>query len=237
MSTLPASALAPVAVLTDIEGTTTPASFIHGVLVPFAWHALPDWATRIDLPEVSTVLAEVRRMVPEQPELLTLRHWTERDAQVAPLQVMQGLIWEQGYADGELRGELYADVAPHLRLWAGRGLRLFTYTSGSIQAQRLIFGHSRDGDLAGLFAGFFDTRVGGKREPDSYTRLAIGMNVPAVKIVFLSDGEAELDAAAIAGLRTCHIVRAGTATAPSDRHPVAADFAEAARLVGLPTLA
>ena len=105
---------APSAVLTDIEGTTTPSSFIHDVLLPFAHDALPDWASRIDLPEVAGLLAEIRRMVPDQSELTTLRHWSERDLKIAPLQQLQGMIWEQGYADGALRGQVYADIAPHL---------------------------------------------------------------------------------------------------------------------------
>ena len=225
---------APSVVLTDIEGTTTPSTFIQGVLLPFANAALPDWATRIDLPEVAGVLAEVRRMVPDQSELTTLRHWSERDLKLAPLQQLQGMIWEQGYADGALRGEVFPDVAPHLRAWAATGVRVFTFTSGSIQAQRLIFGHSVDGDLSGLIAGFFDTRIGAKRDPDTYVRLAIGMNVPTLAVAFLSDVEAELDAATTAGMRVCHIVRPGSLTEPSDRHPVAADFAAAAQLLDLP---
>lgn len=228
--------LAPSAVLTDIEGTTTPSSFIQGVLLPFARAALPDWATRIDLPDVATILAEVRRMVPDQPELTTLQHWSDRDLKLPPLQLLQGMIWEQGYADGELRGEVYPDVPPHLRAWVARGIRLFTYTSGSIQAQKLIFGHSTAGDLSSLVAGFFDTRIGAKRDPDSYVRLAIGMNVPTSAVAFLSDSEAELDAATTAGMRTCHIVRPGSDIAPSDRHSAAATFAEAARQLGLPVV-
>jgi enolase-phosphatase E1 len=226
--------LAPVAVLTDIEGTTTPSSFIQGELLPFARAALPDWATRIDLPEVAGVLAQVRRMVPDQPELTTLQHWSDRDLKVAPLQELQGMIWEQGYADGALRGHVFPDVAPHLRAWANSGIRVFTFTSGSIQAQRLIFGHSTDGDLTPLIAGFFDTRIGAKRDPDTYVRLAIGMNVPTAAVAFLSDAEAELDAATTAGMRTCHILRPGTHTQPSDRHPTATDFAQAAQRLGLP---
>lgn len=226
--------LTPLAVLMDIEGTTTPATFIQGVLMPFAYDALADWAARIDLPEVAGVLAEVRRMVPDQPELTTLRHWSERGLKIAPLLQLQGMIWEQGYADGALRGQVHGDVAPHLRGWAARGIRAYTFSSGSIQAQRLIFGHSTDGDLSPLIAGFFDTRIGAKRDPDAYVRLAIGMNVPTLSVAFLSDVEAELDAATTAGMRTCHIVRAGTATVPSDRHPVAADFGAAAAALGLP---
>ncbi len=225
---------APRAVLTDIEGTTTPSSFIQDVLLPFALDALPDWASRIDLPEVAGVLAEVRRMVPDQSELTTLRHWSERDLKIAPLQQLQGMIWEQGYADGALRGQVYPDIAPHLHAWAAKAVRVFTFTSGSIQAQRLIFGHSVDGDLSGLIAGFFDTRIGAKRDPETYVRLAIAMNVPPPAVAFLSDVEAELDAATTAGMRTCHIIRPRSTTEPSQRHPVAADFAAAAALLDLP---
>jgi enolase-phosphatase E1 len=103
--------LAPAAVLTDIEGTTTPPAFIQGVLLPFARQALPDWASRIDLPDVASILAEIRRMVPDQPELTTLQHWSDRDLKLAPLQRLQGMIWEQGYADGDLRGARAANHA------------------------------------------------------------------------------------------------------------------------------
>jgi enolase-phosphatase E1 len=226
--------LAPAAVLTDIEGTTTPPAFIQGVLLPYARQALPDWASRIDLPDVATILGEIRRMVPDQPELTTLQHWSDRDLKLAPLQRLQGMIWEQGYADGDLRGQLYPDVPPHLHAWTAQGIRIFTYTSGSIPAQKLIFGHSTAGDLSPLIAGFFDTRIGAKRDPDSYVRLAIGMNVPTSAVAFLSDNESELDAATTAGMRTCHIVRPDTATTPSDRHPTATTCAEAASLLGLP---
>jgi len=226
--------LAPPAVLTDIESTTTPSAFIHGVLLPYARRVLSGWASRIDLPDVATILAEVRRMVPDQPELTTLCHWSDRDLKLAPLQRLQGMIWEQGYANGDLRGELYPNAPPHLRAWAARGIRIFTFTSGSIQAQKLIFGHSTAGDLSPLIAGFFDTRIGAKRDPDSYVRLSIGMNVPSSAVTFLSDNKAELDAATTAGMRTCHIVRPDTATPPSHRHPTSTTFAEAAERLGLP---
>ena len=165
--------LAPRAVLMDIEGTSAPSAFIQGVLVPFADDALADWTARIDLPEVAGVLNEVRRMVPDQPELTTLRHWSERGLKIAPLLQLQGMIWEQGYADGVLRGQVYPDVAPHLRGWAGHGIRSYTFSSGSIQAQRLIFGHSTDGDLSGLIAGFFDTRRTSNRRTSSSVAISV----------------------------------------------------------------
>jgi enolase-phosphatase E1 len=144
------------------------------------------------------------------------------------------MIWEEGYASGALKGDLYPDVAPALRAWAGVGVRLAVYSSGSVAAQKLIFGHSVAGDLAPLFAAFFDTRIGAKREAASYAAIAAELGVPPAALLFLSDVEAELDAAAASGLDTCQIVRAEDATMPSDRHPLAADFPGVAVLYGLP---
>jgi enolase-phosphatase E1 len=223
-----------VAVVTSIEGTTTPRSFIRDVLFPFARERLPAFLqAHADDPAVAGQLAEVRRLVPGRPELQTLLHWLERDAQVAPLKALQDMVWREGYGEGGLIGAVYPDVPPVLRRWSASGLRLYCFSHGSTEAQRLIFGHSSAGDLSGLFSGFFDTRVGSKREPESFSRLAIGMGLPPAEILYVSDIEVELDAAATAGMRTCQMLRPGNATPVSEQHPNAADFAALATRMGL----
>ncbi len=227
--------LALAAVLTDIEGTTTPVAFVRDTLFPYARARLPRLLReRAADATVAAELAEVARLAPGTPPLAALTGWMDQDAKVTPLKALQGIVWAEGYASGELRADLYPDVAPRLRRWSASGVRLFVYSSGSIEAQRQIFGHSSDGDLAGLFAGFFDTRVGAKREAESYDRIAIGIGVPTTEILFLSDTEAELDAAAAAGLRTCQLVRPQDGTVPATGHPVAGDFGEVARRFSLP---
>ncbi len=213
--------LPPIAVITDIEGTTTPIAFVRDTLFPYARARLAEAVAR---PEAAAIVAEVKRMAPDRPALETLEAWMAADAKVTPLKALQGLIWEAGYADGSLKGALYPDVAGQLRRWTHAGLRLHVYSSGSVAAQRLLFGCSVAGDLTGLFAGFFDTNVGGKREPESYDRLCIAINVPPAEVLFLSDIEAELDAAATAGLRTCQLVRAEDGTVASERHATSPDF-------------
>jgi enolase-phosphatase E1 len=123
-----------------------------------------------------------------------------------------------------LKGMIYPDVPPVLRAWHAAGLRLYVYSSGSEAAQKLLFGHSDAGDLACLFSGFFDTRIGAKREAASYTTLARTIGVPAEDTLFLSDIGQELDAAAAAGLQTCQIVRAADETRPWPGHRQAQDF-------------
>jgi enolase-phosphatase E1 len=217
----------PAAVLTDIEGTTTPIAFVHVVLFPYARARLPVFLAA-QAPD-SALLAEI-----PEPRLETLLGWMDRDEKITALKTIQGMIWEAGYASGDILGAIYADVAPALRRWARAGLRLYIYSSGSVAAQKLLFGHTPVGDLTPLFQGFFDTRVGPKRDVASYAAIARGANVPAAEFLFLSDVEAELDAAAAAGLQTCQLVRPQDGTARGNRHATAADFAEVAMKFRLP---
>lgn len=224
----------PRAVLTDIEGTTSPIAFVQQILFPYARARLP--ALMADGgPEVLAALAEVRRRAPGEEPVAVLLGWMDRDAKEAPLKELQGIAWREGYRAGELKGEVYPDVAPCLRAWHAAGVRLMVYSSGSVEAQRLIFGHSTAGDLTPLLTGFFDTRTGPKREAASYAAIATEAGLPAGDLLFLSDVDAELDAAAAAGMRTCQLLRPQDGTQPASGHQHAADFPAVARLFDLPT--
>ncbi|RAI60950.1 acireductone synthase [Roseicella frigidaeris] len=224
----------PAAILTDIEGTTTSIAFVKDRLFPFAAAALEEFlAAEGETPAVREILAAVRAAAPGQDPVAALRGWMAADAKVTPLKALQGLIWHQGYADGRLRGHLWPDVAPCLRAWAA-GLRLAVYSSGSVEAQRDLFGHSEAGDLLPLFAGFFDTAMGGKREATSYAAIAAALGLAPAAILFLSDVAEELDAAAAAGMQVCQLVRAADGTVASGRHPAESDFPGVARRFGLP---
>ncbi|MOA28815.1 Enolase-phosphatase E1 [compost metagenome] len=119
------------------------------------------------------------------------------------------MVWEQGYRAGQLKGHVYPDAVEALRQWHAAGYELYVYSSGSIQAQQLIFGCSEAGDLTPLFSGYFDTTSGGKREAESYARIAAAIGRPAGEILFLSDVVQELDAARAAGMATCGLARDG----------------------------
>jgi enolase-phosphatase E1 len=223
--------MTPKAVLLDIEGTTTSIAFVKDRLFPFAAAALDGFlAEHAEDPAVAAILAEV----PGADKPAALRAWMAADAKVTPLKALQGLIWAQGYADGRLKGHLWPDVAACLRAWAAAGVVLAVYSSGSVEAQRDLFGHSDAGDLVPLFAGFFDTRAGAKREAPSYAAIAATLGLPPRDILFLSDVAEELDAAAAAGLAACQLVRAADGTVASGRHPDASDFPAVARAFGLP---
>ena len=219
------------AIVTDIEGTTSSIDFVKDVLFPYAREKLPAFVeTHSDKPEVQHWLHEAAReaglVSASRQEIIDLLiRWIDEDRKATPLKALQGLIWEDGYAGGEFKGHVYPEVAENLQKWKKQGIHLYVYSSGSVAAQKLLFGHSEAGDLTPLFSGYFDTEIGGKREVDSYRRIAEAIGMPPDQILFLSDIVQELDAAATAGLQTIQLVRP-PAQAAENRHEKVGDFNE-----------
>lgn len=215
------------AILTDIEGTTSSLSFVKDVLFPYAKAHLADFvrAHGSDA-EVGKLLDEVSavcdRKIDVEQAIAQLIHWIDEDRKLTPLKSLQGLIWEAGYRNGDFHGHIYPDAVRKLREWRERGLALYIFSSGSVYAQKLLFGHTEYGDLTPLFSGYFDTHVGPKQEADSYRKIAEQMGFAPAEILFLSDIEAELDAAREAGMNTCQLLREGAK--PADAHPQVPDF-------------
>ena len=195
-------------ILTDIEGTTSSIAFVKDVLFPYARTALPGFVQAHGQdPEVrrwlDQVAIEISASACQDAVIVeTLQGWIDQDRKHTALKALQGMVWAAGYREGDFVAPLYPDVVPALRHWHATGHALAVYSSGSVPAQKLLFAHTDAGDLTALFAGFFDTEVGGKREPGSYRVIASRLDVAPGEIVFLSDVVAELDAARDAGLRT-----------------------------------
>ena len=203
------------AIVTDIEGTTSAVSFVFDVLFPYAARHLPEFVrANAERADVAAQLLAVRQDSGEpgadvERVIAILLGWIAEDRKATPLKALQGMVWEQGYLAGQLKGHVYPDAVEALQRWHREGYQLFVYSSGSIQAQRLIFGCSEAGDLSGLFSGYFDTTTGPKREAQSYQRIAQAIGLEAPAILFLSDIVQELDAAQQAGMATCGLVRDG----------------------------
>jgi len=201
------------AILTDIEGTTSSIAFVHEVLFPYASLRLPIflWEHQ-DEPAVAELLEATRAEAGERSADLErvmeiLLQWIANDRKATPLKALQGMIWRHGYERGDFTGHVYSDAVAGLKRWAEAGIRLYVYSSGSVAAQKLLFGYSDAGDLRPLFSGWFDTRIGHKRERASYEAIAGDIGIPAGEILFLSDVAAELDAARDAGMQTVQLVR------------------------------
>jgi enolase-phosphatase E1 len=219
------------AVLTDIEGTTSSLSFVKDVLFPYARAHLDAFVRgHAQDPRVKPQLDVVRREAGDPALTLDgvierLIAWIDEDRKITPLKALQGMIWESGYHNGDFQGHIYADAEQALRDWRARGLALYVYSSGSAQAQKLLFAHTGFGDLTPLFDGYFDTTVGGKLDTGSYRAIAAAIGVAPEEILFLSDVRAELDAASGAGCRTVWLVRED-ALDPQAAHPQVRDFRE-----------
>ncbi|MEJ8566306.1 acireductone synthase [Elongatibacter sediminis] len=217
------------AILTDIEGTTSSLSFVKDVLFPYARERMDEFIREHgDEPPVRRELGAVSELagkpLSDREATAQLLEWIDEDRKATPLKALQGMIWEHGYRQGDFKGHVYEDAARRLYEWADAGLRLCVFSSGSVQAQKLLFGHSEAGDLTPLFSGWFDTRIGAKHEAEAYRRIAGEIGLPPNEILFLSDIDRELDAAAAAGLRTTLLNRDGQCAA--EGHPVATNFDE-----------
>jgi enolase-phosphatase E1 len=210
------------AVLLDIEGTTTPIAFVHEVLFPYARTHLRAF---LDAHDGDPIVAEAARLFAiehagdvrdgENPpalgsDLEPYARWLmDRDRKSPGLKLLQGHVWEEGYQRGELHGQVFDDVAPAIRRWREAGVSVAIYSSGSELAQRRLFESTPAGNLAPLFDGFFDTRVGGKLSPESYRAIADRLARQPREVVFVSDVAAELRAASGAGLQILLCVRPG----------------------------
>ncbi|NUU65003.1 acireductone synthase [Enterobacteriaceae bacterium BIT-l23] len=211
------------AIVTDIEGTTSDIRFVHDVLFPMARQRMAEFVSQQQSREpVSSLLDDLRQEI-NQPEasadqlVATLEDFMAQDRKSTVLKALQGMIWRDGYLNGDFKGHVYEDVPPALMRWQAQGIALGVYSSGSVEAQKLLFGYSSAGDLSPFFSVWFDTHVGAKREADAYRTIAGQLVLAPDEILFLSDIHQELDAAQEAGWHTIQLIRGEQD--PLSRHP------------------
>ena len=205
------------AILLDIEGTTTPIAFVHEVLFSYAREHVKEFLAN----NADEARSDITRLREEQatdvghgeqppPEIEAYVEWLiARDRKSTGLKSLQGKIWRQGYLDGFLKSQVYADVAPAFARWRARSLSINIFSSGSVLAQQLLFAHTDAGDLTRYIDQYFDTNVGKKDEAESYRKIAGLLHLPPEQILFISDVVVELDAATAAGMQVLLSIRPG----------------------------
>ena len=229
--------------LLDIEGTTCPITFVSSVLFPYAkkqlkpyldtnssddavrqlikdawneWRNDPDPKSQAMLKDGTTEAEDIEN----EGIHAYLQHLISIDRKSTTLKDLQGRIWEQGYDLGSIQSELYPETLTALHAWASAGLKLAVYSSGSVAAQQLLYQHTANGDICQLFCGWFDTRTGPKKEAASYTSIAQTLNTGVNEITFVSDNQAECNAARKAGLHTLFSLRDGNPDQDPGTHRV-----------------
>jgi enolase-phosphatase E1 len=209
-------------ILLDIEGTTTPLDFVYKTLFPYARKMLKSYLReKVSDGEVQSLVNELQTANEKDskgglnpPRWNTTRehlrldsaaaycHWLmAMDSKCTPLKSLQGKIWQLGYASGELLGEVYADVPVAFERWRRQERQICIYSSGSILAQQLLFGHTVHGDLAKYISTYFDTRIGAKIEAESFRKIASSFPFALQNCLFISDAETEVVAARLAGMQ------------------------------------
>ncbi|CAG0906773.1 unnamed protein product [Cyprideis torosa] len=224
-------------IVTDIEGTITDIAFVKDELFPYARARMATFvAQHAEEPAVAEQLQSVAKAIgcdadELDPIVSQLIQWIDEDKKAPALKTLQGMIWKAAYTSGELKGHLYPDVVPRLQAWKDQNLGLYVYSSGSVGAQKLLFGYSVAGDITGLFSGYFDTQMGQKQDAESYNAIAREIGEAPDNILFLSDHAGELEAAEQAGWQVAQLVRpAGTA---DERFPHYADLNEITAMTSL----
>ena len=205
-------------ILMDIEGTTSSISFVKDVLFPYFLSNIDDINKLSNIKEVKYAFGQVLRIVKREENrdittseevILELKKWCGQDLKITPLKTLQGILWQKGYQNGELLGHVYDDVPVMLENWNFLGKKMGIFSSGSVNAQKLLFSHSVKGNLSTYFSNYFDTNIGSKRDSDTYSLITKQLALPSNRILFLSDVIEELAAADMAGMKTIQITREG----------------------------
>jgi enolase-phosphatase E1 len=213
-------------ILLDIEGTTSSISFVYDVMFPYVRDNVKTFLTanwddegvQSCLPllakdlEHSSVASWLDEMTGEEKCTAVCEGvigLMDADVKATGLKQLQGLVWKDGFHSKQMVAHLFDDVAASVKLWSGSGIDVRIYSSGSIAAQKLFFGHTVDGDLLDCLSGHYDTTTGAKQEADSYTKIAAAYGLSADEILFVSDVVAVLVAADAGGMQTALSLRPG----------------------------
>uniref|UniRef100_A0A8C8RHN1 Enolase-phosphatase E1 n=1 Tax=Pelusios castaneus TaxID=367368 RepID=A0A8C8RHN1_9SAUR len=229
-------------ILLDIEGTTTPITFVQDTLFPYIKDNVKEylrmhWEEEECQEDVSLLRKQAEEdskldgVVPIPLETGNGEDEIERviqavvdnvcwqmslDRKTTALKQLQGHMWRAAYATGRMKGEFFEDVVPAIRKWREAGMKVYIYSSGSVEAQKLLFGYSTEGDILELFDGHFDTKIGHKVESESYRRIATSIGCSANNILFLTDVTREANAAEEADMHVAVVVRPGNAGLTDD---------------------
>lgn len=227
------------AILLDIEGTTTPISFVHDTLFPYSKARIGGFVLdnlaelKFEIEQLSEEQANDPEykadLQPDSPNSVSdyLKFLIDQDRKTTPLKSIQGIIWRSGYESGEIVSPVFDDVPPAFKRWKEAGKRIAIYSSGSVLAQKLLFRHTEHGDLTPFISDHFDTRIGDKKTASSYWNIAKELEINANEILFVSDSVPELDAARYGGYQTALSIRPGNAPISNDAgHRMIRTFAD-----------
>jgi len=243
---------APV-ILLDIEGTTTSISFVKDVLFPYVRinleeYLISHWGEPELLDDIKALRKQAQddvtngvedvKLIPESTKIEEVKsaildnvlQQMDKDRKTTALKQLQGHIWRTAYQSNSIKGHVYPDVVPALQHWCKKGKRIYIYSSGSVEAQKLLFGYSEEGDLLQYFSGHFDTLVGNKTESSSYAAIANTIGIAHDKVVFFTDVVKEAKAAVSSGMNALLVEREGNQPLTEDdkcNYPTITSFKEA----------
>lgn len=223
--------------LFDIEGTVAPISFVHETLFPYSRKKLSEYLykyplseklrTNLEMEHKQDLAAGTYNGVLDQSTESHIKYFNfliSVDRKSSVLKEIQGEIWKQGYESGEIKSNLYEDTLPYFENIQKKEKKIYIYSSGSVLAQKLIFGFSMQGNLNPLISGYFDTAVGPKRNSESYRNILNAIGVDGRETCFFTDIQEEAEAASILGISCFLMDREGNVKIENPKYPVLKSF-------------
>lgn len=228
----------PKAIILDIEGTIGSISFVHDVLFPYSTERLLDYLRRNPLsPELTEEIllenqkdfangdfAEIKNPQDIREIHAYLHHLIQIDRKFGPLKWIQGKLWKEGFELADLKAELYDDVPIFLRYCKDNSIPVYIYSSGSEESQVLFMQYSVFGDLREWITGYFDTKIGGKKDKQSYINIAKAIHIPVESCNFFTDILEEAQACQNAGWNATILNRPGNRQQFQHDFPVLESF-------------
>lgn len=213
------------AILCDVEGTTTDTAFVHQTLSAYARRHIANFLRQHQhQPAVKAALLSLREearlpLAGIDRLLAELLHYIDIAKPSPALKQLQAMIWAEAYSSGQFTGHIYEDAYQQLTVWHQSGIAIYLYSSLTIAAQELLFGHSNHGNLLPRINGHFDTSVGAKRDGNSYRHIRETLGLAANQLLYISAVHQELDAAEHDGWHTVQVSR-GSPDRLSHHHQV-----------------
>ncbi|XP_076442399.1 enolase-phosphatase E1-like [Babylonia areolata] len=221
------------AIVFDVEGTTTPITFLKDILIP---ENIEDHLKdTFEEPETIKDLATLREMaqkekddgeegaetIPDAAEgqeavkkavAACVQRWVDCKADCAEFRQFRNHVLRHGFECDRFKADVFDDVPPMLRMLSEEGFNLYVYSSGTGEIEKMLFANTPEGDITDVFANFFDeAAMGSKTEKDSYLKIASEIKIDPKNILYLTDTPEEADAAFKAGWRSALVIRPGNA--------------------------
>ncbi|XP_013397492.2 enolase-phosphatase E1 [Lingula anatina] len=210
--------------LLDVEGTTSPISFMKNEVNQYVTENIQEYLTKNwESEELQNVITSLREQAQQDKEAGTegvvevkaaddpqeeviasitenLKWQMSQEKATTAACQLQSQILREAFKMEKMKGKLFDDVVPALKEVATDSRQVYLFSTTSMDVQKLLFTYSAQGDNSKCLSGFFDSKVGAKTEMESYKNIINDIGVKPEETLYVTDMPAEAQAAGKAGI-------------------------------------